>query len=245
MTQRGKLKKVERDRSLPQKVEEQLKEAIIQNVYTANDRLPSETELEQLFGVSRTVVREAIRMLAGQGLVEIRGRYGVFVSEIGMSQVVTPFASLMMQKCGDQSWLYLNQVRCLVEPEIARMAALKRSEEDVHYFEANLGEMKTNRDRPEELIAIDFKFHKKLALASGNPITPIIMEPVFMLLPKFISVNFKISGASDTSIEQHEKIIDCIKAKDSEGAYRAMAEHMKTAEKHVLMYYKSNGGKKT
>lgn len=229
------LKRISRELSLSDKVEESLREAIIKNVYAVNDRLPPETELVEVFGVSRTVVREAIRMLAGQGLVEIRGRQGVFVSKIDMSQILAPFASLIMQKCGNKTLPYVSQVRYSIEPDIARMAALNRSEADLEYMRVNHADMIKNKDVPEELIKVDVNFHNKLAFASGNPIVPIIMEPVLALLPRFISENFKIFRDPFIAINQHEKIITCIENRDSEGAYQTMLEHMKTAQKHIKM----------
>ena len=87
MTSKLALKKIDRDAPLSQKIEEQLREAILQKVFVPGERLPSETELVDIFGVSRTAIREALRILAGKGLVEIKGRGGVFVSKAELSEL--------------------------------------------------------------------------------------------------------------------------------------------------------------
>ena len=241
MTSTNVFEKIKQNIPLSQKVEEQLKEAILQNVYSPGERLPSEMDLVEIFGVSRTAIREAIRMLAGQGFVEICGRNGVYVSRLDYHDIVNPFGLLLKRKFGESSHLYLKQIRRMIEPEMAKLAALKRSDEDVTILENALAEMKKRKNDPQSMIDYDIEFHKQLAYASGNPILPIIMEPIFRLLPEFISENFKLSHAPDISLKQHEEILTCIKNKDGEATFRAMAEHMETAEKHVLKYYEKIG----
>ena len=205
------LKKIKQNIPLSQKVEEQLKEAILQNIYSPGERLPSELELVEIFGVSRTAIREALRMLAGQGFVKIHGRNGVFVSQLEYHDFVNPFGLLLKRKFGESSHLYLKQIRRMIEPEMARLAALKRTDEDVTKLEKYLAEMKKRKSDPQSMINYDIEFHKQLAKASGNPILPIMMEPIFRLLPEFISENFKLSHAPDISIKQHEEILTGIK----------------------------------
>lgn len=233
--------KIKQNVPLSKKVEEQLKKAIFQNVYSPGERLPSELELVKIFGVSRTSIREALRMLAGQGFVVINGRNGVKVSEIDLQNVVNPFSLLLKQKFGESSHLYLKQVRRMIEPEIAKLAALKRSDEDVKILENTLNEMKERKNNPQLMIEYDIEFHKQLTIASGNPILPIILEPIFRLLPEFISENFKLTRAPEISIKQHEEILMGIKNKDPKATFKAMTEHMKTAEVHVLEHYKTIG----
>lgn len=241
MTQTKVFKKIQQNVPLSKKVEEQLREAILQNIYSPGERLPSELELVEILGVSRTAIREAIRMLAGQGFVMINGRNGVYVSELDFHDVINPFTLLLKQKFGQSSHLYLKQIRRMIEPEIARLAASKRSDDDVSKLEQTLSEMKKRKSDPQSMIDYDIDFHKQLAFASGNPILPMIMEPIFRLLPEFISENFKLSHAPDISIKQHKKILQGIKDQDPQASFDAMTTHMKTAEEHVLQYYKKIG----
>ena len=233
--------KIQREEPLSHKVERQIREAIQQKIFLAGDRLPGELELAERFGVSRTAVREALRMLSGRGLVDIRKGSGVYVSEIGMSNVVDPFYQLLEMKCGKASLLHIIRVRLFMEPEIAKLAAEHRSLEDVAKLEEYYDKMKASRDKHFEMIESDIKFHRTIASATNNPIIPIIMEPIFQLLYKFISETYKQSHAPDLALKNHAILLEAITHHDKKKAYDTMRQHMLEAEQHVLDYYKSIG----
>jgi len=237
------LTKIDQNIPLSKKVEEQLREAIIQKVYTPGEKLPSENELVNIFGVSRTAIREAMRTLAGQGLVDVNGRNGAYVTEIDISSVVNPFTLLLRRKSGEASHFYLKQARRILEPEIARLAAQKRTEMDIEYLTEAFESMKKYCNIHDKMIDYDTRFHRRMALSTGNPIIPIIMEPIFSLLPEFISENFKLSHAQDKAIEEHARLLNCMIRKADDECYDAMTTHMITAENHVLEYYKRMGFK--
>ncbi len=233
--------KIEREKSLSQKIESQIREAIKQKIFLPGDKLPGELELAEKFGVSRTAIREALRMLSGRGLVDIRKGSGVYVSEIDMSYVVDPFFQLLEMKCGEASLLHLIRVRLFMEPEIARLAARHCNGEHLTAFEKNLEKMISKAHQPEQMIDTDIKFHRLIANTTNNPIIPIIMEPIFQLLHKFISSTYRQSHAPDLAIENHTRLVECFRQKDGDGAYDVMRKHMREAEQHVIEYYESIG----
>lgn len=233
--------KIERSEPLSKKVEKQITNAILKKIFLPGDKLPSEMELSEKFGVSRTAVREALRMLSGRGLVDIRKGSGIYVSEIDMNNVVDPFYQLLEIKCGERSLLHLLRVRCFMEPEIARLCALHRSDEDIVFLEHNYAEMEKLAKKPEKMIDRDIQFHRRLAGATENPIIPIIMEPIFQLLYRFISSTYRQSHAPDLALSYHKKLLECMKVKDAEGAHDVMKNHMLSAEGHVQQYYQSIG----
>jgi GntR family transcriptional regulator, transcriptional repressor for pyruvate dehydrogenase complex len=232
MGQSNVLKKVGQNIPLSKKVEDQLKKAILRKMYVPGERLPSEIELSNVFGVSRTSIREALRTLAGQGLVEISGRSGVFVKEIDMQQVVDPLAALLEVKCGDDSDLHLNEVRSLIEPTIAGLAAERRTEEHLANLKKSLDAMIQQESIPKRIVRYDIEFHQRLAVATGNPIIPVLMEPIFLLLKPFITENFALDQAHESAIQQHRRILGCLEKGDGDGAFQAMSEHMQTAMDH-------------
>jgi len=228
------------DQNIPlsKKVEEQLREALYKNVYSPGDRLPSENELVEIFGISRTAIRQAIHHLVGEGLLRVERRKGVFVTEIEISSIVTPFALMLNRKFGDKSHLYLKQARLIFEPEIAKLAAVHRTDDDIKYLESCFEDMiKLKNDRPK-MIRRDIDFHRRLSMAANNPILPLIMEPVFNMLGEFISENFRLSHAPDGALKDHEIILRCVKESDPDKAYESMVRHMMTAEKHELEMFK-------
>ena len=233
--------KIERDETLSRKVENQIRQAILQKIYLPGDRLPGEFELAEKFGVSRTAVREALHVLAGRGLVEMRKGSGIYIAEIDMSTVVDPFYQLLEDKCGQASLLHIIRVRKVMEPEIVRVAAAQRTLEDLAFLEDNFKHLQENAHDPTQMIEIDIKFHRRIAQASENPIIPIMMEPIFQLLYKFISSTYKQSHAPDLAIYYHEKILESIRRSNSDDAASAMRDHLLHAENHVLQYYESIG----
>lgn len=235
--------KVKREEPLSHKVERQIREAIVQKIFLAGDKLPGELELADRFGVSRTAVREALRMLSGRGLVDIRKGSGVYVSEIDMSNVVEPFFQLLEMKCGETSLLHLVRVRIFMEPENARLAARHRLQEDIEVLERYYNRMVEEAGNYEAMIDADIKFHRRIASATGNPIIPVIMEPIFQLLHKFISSTYKQSHAPDLALQNHKLLLLAISESKEEAAYNVMKVHMQQAEKHVFQYFNEDNGR--
>jgi len=231
--------RVEREETLSQKVHSQIQNAIMQKVFLPGDRLPGEIELGEMFGVSRTAIREALRMLAARGLIEIRKGSGAFVNDFSVANVIDPFNQFLELKCGQASHLYLVQMRCMIEPEIARMAATRCSQDDLSFLTENLEQMKAHFDHPQEMIKIDIKFHRKLANTLENPLVPVIMEPIFQLMPKFISSTYRQERAPDLAIDYHTQILKALNERNGNAAYQAMKTHLELAEQHVLQYFKS------
>jgi len=230
--------KVNREETLSHKVEQQIRDAIRQHIYVPGDKLPGEFEMAERFGVSRTAVREALRMLAGRGLVDIRKGSGVYVTQLNTSYVIDHLYDLLEMKCGTKSLSHIIRVRKFMEPEIARLAAENCDEEDIQFLQKNFFKMERFAQKPDKMVELDIKFHRRLSEATSNPIIPIIMEPIFELLHKFIPSTYRQSHAPDLAIENHYKLVECMKNHDCDGAYDVMKNHMKQAEDHVLKYYK-------
>jgi GntR family transcriptional regulator, transcriptional repressor for pyruvate dehydrogenase complex len=229
--------RIDQSDSLSKKVEQQIRQAIQTKVFLPGDKLPSEIALAATFGVSRTAVREAIRMLAGRGLVNIRKGSGIYVAEIDINSVVDPFYQLLEYKFGDDSLLYLLRVRQMIEPEIARLAALHRREEDLIYLEHNFLEMQHAAEMPVQMIDFDIQYHRRLAMSTNNPTIPIVMEPIFRLLNKFISSTFRHSHAPTLALEYHKLLLKNLHAGDGDAAYQTMRDHLASAEAHLTAYY--------
>ncbi len=233
--------KVQREEPLSHKVEIQIREAIRKKVFLPGDKLPGEFELSEKFGVSRTAIREALRMLSGRGMVDIRKGSGVYVTEMGMSTVVDPLYDLLEMKCGEGALLHILRVRLMMEPENTRQAVLNCADEDVDYLEEKYNQMAAHVDDPLKNIDNDIKFHRRIAQATNNPLIPIIMEPIFQLLHKFISSTYKQSHAGEMAVTFHHDLVAHFKNRDAEAAADTMRDHLTHAEEHLVQYYQSIG----
>ncbi len=222
-------------------IEEKLESAIVKNEYKVGDKLPTEIELCDQFSTSRTAVREALKSLKTKGLIEIRKGSGVYVSELTIANALGPI-NLYFELSKDED-LVSNAIkaRLYIEPEVAAMAAMNRTEEHLAALEANLEAMidcPTNDIETET--KLDIAFHVLVTQATGNPVVSLIMEPVLNLISKYKPLIFgKHANLDRKEIKQsvikfHSRIYEAIKNKDSKEAHYEMKEHLRVTEKNSI-----------
>lgn len=225
--------KIEKNLSLSEKIEQQILDAIRQKIFLPGDKLLGEMELAESFGVSRTVVREALHRLAGRGIVATKKGYGVYVAENQYSPVANSLYHLLEVKCGNSSLLNIAEVRLIIEPESSRLAAINASDADIDHIGQIYQQMINNADNPKAMIKHDIDFHKAIAISSKNPILPVIMEPIFQLMYNFISDTYEYPHSPSLALQWHKKILMCIYDKNGEGAFANMKEHLSEAKDHA------------
>lgn len=197
-------------------------------------RLSSELDLCAQFGVSRTVLREALRMLSGRGLIRIEKGRGIFVSELSAETVSTPLEMYLQRHGGDLKFIDIIRARKLIEPPIAAEAALHHTPDDAAQLQKDYDAMKTWTGRDEELANLDLAFHQHIAIASGNNIMPLLIAPIHALMPQIkSSVHKVIEDAKSSAIEWHGRILESILMRDSEAARINMERHLMESENHI------------
>lgn len=227
---------------LSKHVEAAIEEAIRERRLQPGEKLPSELDLCEQFGVSRTAVREALRMLQARGLVTIEKGRGMFVRKMSAESVVNPMALYLQMQHDPKGNLHVIHARQLIEPPIAAQAALAHTEADAEKLRQNYEALRACADF-DELTELDMEFHLLIAQASGNPLIPLITEPIHQLMPSVKhSVYEVVRNAKDAAVEWHGKILDALLARDAEGAQQAMRRHLEVAESHVLRVNTSGDG---
>jgi GntR family transcriptional repressor for pyruvate dehydrogenase complex len=207
-----------------------IEEAIRSKKFVPGAKLPSELELCHLFGVSRTAVREALRMLSAKGLISIYKGKGIYVRGLSPEYVKDSMHNYLEMKTTNNNALEVIQARIIIEPSIAEYAAINRSEEDLAAMLENIEAMKKNNDQAEHA-RLDSDFHLLIAEASGSHIMPLILEPIHRLMPKIKKeIMSVIPGAKEAAITWHKKVIDAISSKDPKAAYFAMKHHLEIAK---------------
>lgn len=233
--------KIGKPLTLSQEIESKIEDAIRQKKLAPGQKLPSENELCTMFGVSRTALREALRMLSARGLLYVRKGDGIYVNNYSSSQASKPMSLYLELQFDKEYIMHLVHVRQMIEPHIARLAAKNRTEEDLKRIESNL-EKFLDRDQDAQRIAqLDVEFHTAIAQASGNPLIPLIMDPLFSMLPKIktLIVNHLKKVKSDNAPTYHQKIFDMITMQDEQGAFDAMKAHLEIAERDSLLLIQS------
>ncbi|MEW6668005.1 MAG: FadR/GntR family transcriptional regulator [Thermodesulfobacteriota bacterium] len=204
-------------------VTSQLRESIFQGGYLPGQKMPTEQQLIQIFGVSRVIVREAIRNLESTGLVETkRGpKGGVFVLPMRHEAVSQMMKGLL--RLGRVEVEHIMEARLEIEPIVAAMAALRRTEEDL---EELAGELKGMPEAPgDAYVAWNVNFHRLLAKCSHNPVYEILVN-ILMDITQELILKIKPSDRVIHDETSHREIYGLISRGDSDGACVKMRSHL-------------------
>jgi GntR family transcriptional repressor for pyruvate dehydrogenase complex len=221
---------VERQPRLSDKVAQMMLDTILTRGLAAGDRLPSERELGEQFGVSRTVIREAVRALVAKGVIEVRSGSGLRVAAVDASTVRESMSLFLRGSAFD--FEKVHEVRHMLEVHIAGVAAERATDED-------LSRLAEARDAMEEAIddadvdeaAIrDLEFHRAIARATHNELYLVLMDSIGEALVNIRRENLGAGGSARQTLLMHRDILNRIAAHDQRGARDAMAVHLDDVE---------------
>ena len=204
-------------------VSSQLKESIFQGEYQVGEKMPPEHQLVEFFGVSRVIVREAIRNLEQAGLIEIkRGpKGGAFVLPMkhdAVSQVIRD-----MLRLGNAKVAHIMEVRLDMEPLVAGLAARRATAEDTEMLRRGIEDMP---DAPgDEYVAWNVNFHRLLAKCAHNPMYEILVNILLDFTEELI-LNIKPSERIIHDTTSHPELLELVRQGDVEGARRKMRFHL-------------------
>jgi GntR family transcriptional repressor for pyruvate dehydrogenase complex len=223
---------VSRERSLSDKVTEQITEAIISRQVRPGERLPSERELGARFNVSRTVIREAVRSLVARGLVRVTSGRGVEVSEVGSGNVAASM-KLMVRGYDGLDYEKVSEVRGAVEVQTAGLAARRAHPEDIERLRQLCDDHQANLDKGDNDAASesDFQFHRELVRASGNELLLAMLDSISDVLREVRHQAMVQPHVSEDGLKAHRRILKAVSSGDPKAARDAMARHLADAER--------------
>ena len=210
---------------------EQLQDRIVHKL-KPGDMLPPERELMGRFGVSRSSIRDAIRSLEAVGLLEPRQGVGTIVRHLSADAVVSPVASVLLQK--RKAIHELLDVRMIIEPPLAWRAALHASAGQIREMEAILKRQEEKLQRGELAIEEDSNFHYTIALAADNGVMLKLVHVLMDLLREARERSMQAGGRQRKSLSGHRRILAALKQHDPAAAEAAMRQHLLEIEKIVL-----------
>src|SRR3712207_1667178 len=170
-----RLNAVDRGPNLYEIVSDRLLAAIREAGLTPGSRIPSERELGDQFGVSRTVIREAIRHLAAKGILEARSGSGVRVASIGHNGV-SESIELFLTRNGPVDPKKVNEVRQCIELETVAYAARRATPDQLRRIRAECEKLAAFEGYSEEASEADVAFHRAIAEASGNELFLVLVD---------------------------------------------------------------------
>ena len=189
-------------------------------------RLPSEARLAEPFGVSRAIVREALVRLASDGITEARRGAGSFVKSRPSERLA---AFMPMSELPTTLGSY--EVRFVLEAEAARLAATRRTAQEMAHVEEGMALLREALLSSEPAHAEDMEMHRRIAAATGNPAFLQAFDALWPDVEKIMRAGVDISRSRppevvETMLREHEVIVAAIRAQDPDGAALAMRWHL-------------------
>jgi len=223
--------------ALVDRVVEKIQEQILSERLAVGTKLPPERELAERLGVSRTVLREAVRVLAAKGLLETCHGVGTTVRALTREEMVAPLNLFLRSWGRDVSLNHLHQVRSLLEVENIGLAAEQASEEDIQDLHRILEEMEAAKASPLLFAAKDSDFHRRLAQTTHNPLLTLLLDSIHDLLVGIRELVAEESGLVERVMPAHLEMLECIEKRDAKRARQVMRAHLLAAldvQKHVI-----------
>jgi GntR family transcriptional repressor for pyruvate dehydrogenase complex len=209
---------------IAEEVADRIRVLMLEGTFPPVEPLPSERHLAERFGVSRGSIRDALRTLETIGLVETRHGQGTFPLELSVDRLVAPLASVMSYRVDLQDELL--DVRRMFEPAVARVAALRASEEDLAELQSILDAQRVKLKAGQSAISEDTAFHAILARATRNRVVMSIMATLNDLLVESRTNSLLQKGRPSRSMDGHEAVVVALRRRDAEGASQAMYNHI-------------------
>ena len=225
---------------LYEQIVQQVEDAILKGQLKPGDQLPAERDLAHSFGVSRTAVREAVKTLREKGLVEAYSGRGTFVTN-GTSHSIRQSLDLMIRINPLEGSANLAELRLVLEPEIAALAAARIEEQLLSTMREAVEEMDRSLRDPDAYVEADLDFHLALAEAAGNPLILSLLDSIVGLLREQRSRIFNVDGGPERGQFHHKRILAAVEQGNPEAAREAMRAHLQ----QVLQDSSSLGKSKT
>ena len=227
-----KLRKLESERVFEQAVV-QIRDLILSGALSPGDKLPTEAELTKQLDISRSSIREGLRVLESEGLIVVKRGTGTYVAENPFQRTIRSEYVHWLAK-NEESLIQLLQVREGIEGLAASLAASIISDEAIAKLNDILEEqaalvsesVSSEEETIDKLASLDKDFHLEISLASGNNIAH---EIISHIIPAYNFSNkavLYVGGREKRMVEEHKKIFDAIKNGDSKAAETAMRAHI-------------------
>ncbi|SPF33278.1 GntR domain protein [Candidatus Sulfotelmatobacter kueseliae] len=217
--------KLVRTSRLYEQIVQQIEESIVKGDLKPGDQLPAERDLAQRFGVSRTAVREAVKALREKGLVEAYSGRGTFITD-GTTQAVRQSFDLMVKIGQPEGSTHLAEVRAILEPEIAALAATRIQDTELATMREAVAVMDKAGHDPDAYIEADLDFHLALAEGAANPLILSLLDSIVGLLREQRLRIFQVPGGPERGQVHHKRILEAVERYDPEKARQAMREHL-------------------
>lgn len=221
------IERLEREPRLYERLADKILGRISSGVWKPGFRLPPERELSEAFGVSRTVVREAIKALEARGVLESTTGSGVSVSRADFNMVSRSLQTYMQLANRDDFEFRLNEVRRVLEVEMVALAAARRTPEQLSQLRQICQQMRAGGKTAKQMAELDFRLHVTLADATQNELFKVLLAPLINQLRDQIILTWEdFPRPVELVFDQHEAVVAAVESGDAEAGRQAMTRHL-------------------
>jgi len=209
-----------------------IKQMIVDGTLRPGDRLPREADLAERLGLSRSSLREAVRALSAMNVLTVRQGDGTYVTGLEPDLLLESMAFLV-DLHRDTSVVHLLQIRRLLEPAAAAIAATAMSEEEVARLQSLLDSLPEQPDL-DQLVEADVAFHGAIAASTGNPILCSLLDTISTRSQRARHWRgLTEAGAIGRTVTEHRRILAAIAARDADAARAWATVHIEGVESWV------------
>jgi GntR family transcriptional repressor for pyruvate dehydrogenase complex len=225
---------LERERRLYERLVDKILDLISSGKWKPGYRLPPERELSEAFGVSRTVVREAIKALEARGVLESTTGSGVSVRLADYNMVSRSLQTYMQLSSRVDFEIRLNEIRRVLEVEMVALAASRITPEQRTQLRQICRQMREGNNTAKQMAELDFRLHVTLAESTQNDLFKVLLAPLISQLREQIILTWEdFPRPVEDVFDQHEAIVAAVENGDAEAARQAMTKHL-IYSRHVL-----------
>ena len=212
-------------KSVVEETLEQLYQLIKEKKLHQGDKLPSEREMADNLGISRSSLREAISSLQSMGVLKVVHGSGIVINDNVLSDTfLRPLKFLMALEAIEPYELY--ESRLIIEGQCSRLAAEKATQEDIDEMKKIFHEMELSADDKDRGIELELLFHEKVASSARQKIMLVMLLSVKELLRDTMKMTVPRLGVSNETLDSHRELIDAIERKDGDAAEICMRNHI-------------------
>lgn len=221
---------------LRQRTVERIGYGIIDSTYPPGHRFANQDDLSVELGVSRTVVREALGLLRDKGLIESRPKAGTVVANHRSWNLLDPdvLRWSIAARSAPTTLSHVAEVRLVIEPEAARLAARRRSDEAADMLVDLYGAMADAVSNFSRYIAADLEFHDAVFRAAANPVLAQMAETIRIALEGSRRLTVQVPGGPATTLGLHAEVAHAIRRRDEDEAARVMTELIEVSANDLL-----------
>lgn len=214
--------------SLADKTAQLILDAIVEGRLRPDQPFPSQYQLCESFGVSRTVVREATQILVSKGILDVKHGKRITIRPATHEQISQSLA-LTFRRRGVTP-LDVLELRKAIEVEAAGMAAERATEEDIAIMEETISRMSGNLDSEKGYVEADVDFHSALFAAAKQPAFELLLVSLNEFLIESRKRSYRGRGPTERALHAHRHILDAILGRDVEAAKQEMRRHLEETE---------------